>query len=1094
MRKFFTLLNLMLLAVCAFAQNDPEPLSYPVTAVWNFGDASTQEAVMALSGSSESGEIDDMAKDGLKMTVIPNGATFRVNGNNMQLRNGVEFQIPVNTTDDVITVNGYQNYSYYTIGGGEELNNENTYKPTAKDVKRGYVSIVSTNDNNYFYTITLVLNEKKESGALENVASTATFPFTEGTEDQKAEFGDQADHFLNSKVVLGSNMSITGQRTFSEINWTKIQPKTDTTKDRGNNDNVDFIIQPKAGLTFTPSSVSLKVAKCGTDNGKVDVVWLNADGTVINLATGVVPQRNNADPAYSSLSYDITEAPASDGACGLRVYIYGKLVTTKDMALSDIVINGVLNGEEAPVPVLADFTANGVSYIADNVFEADGETFKATIELSKSEPMISADNPVSATALEGELGEITYDGDETKCTATIPVTLGSITINYIVSFVQKPDFTLTYYNTDGTEMGTQAVEKDAAIGAFNVDYTTAKAEDGFKVRGWFYKNFGGKKASTADIITEDTPVYAVATEIEGPSNYKKYTFDLTSDTFYPEDHEAFVNDNGCGYWHDNTHGWAFRQGDRIALLVGPKAIISVGLCKYGASDNILKFTDAEGNELGTIAGIAENDGEVASFVYEGEGGTIYMTFTQGNGESYIHSLKIVNTTETNFTENGDWYIVKKDNASSLIDVLDYVCGLNSSADATRKFIFLPDGTYDLGHTMLTTISGHNISIVGESKEGTIIKNKPNPDEEGIGNTATLLNTSTNLYVQDLTIQNEYDYYNKPTGNGRAVCLQDKGDQAVFKNVALKSHQDTYYSQNTQRSYWETSDLYGTVDFICGGGDVRFQDCNLYLEPRQSDSKGSRTITAPTTSTSYGYVFDSCKVIDLAEGKGDWNFGRAWNNQPICVWLNTTLDTNAANTLISKRWIEKGMNNTDPKVFGEYGTKNESGDNITPASNKITSFGGEFETILSADDADFYKYENMFGRANWPAKDFTVQMGAPNAKYEDGTLTVTPADDNAIAWAVYKNGEFVDIMTDNAYDIEAVEGDKLSVRTANPMGGFGPKTEIDVVTGIETISAEAAANLYDSIRSGKVFDLNGRSVNSLVRGNIYVVDGKKTLVK
>jgi hypothetical protein len=235
--------------------------------------------------------------------------------------------------------------------------------------------------------------------------------------------------------------------------------------------------------------------------------------------------------------------------------------------------------------------------VADNVFEADGDNYKATIEMSKSEEMISPNNPVTdVEALAGELGEITYEGDETGCVVTIPVALDDMVINYVVNFVQKPDFTLTYLNTDGSTMGTQLVEKDAAIGEFGVDFNEAIAEEGYKVRGWFEKKYGGKKYTTNDIITEDKTLYAVATEIEEPSDYKKYIFDLTSTTFYPEDHEAFAS-TGSGYWHDVQHGWAFNNGDVITLLVGEKANIFVTNCQYSNGNAQLVFKDAEGNEV-----------------------------------------------------------------------------------------------------------------------------------------------------------------------------------------------------------------------------------------------------------------------------------------------------------------------------------------------------------------------------------------------------------------------------------------------------------------------------------------------------------------
>ena len=46
-------------------------------------------------------------------------------------------------------------------------------------------------------------------------------------------------------------------------------------------------------------------------------------------------------------------------------------------------------------------------------------------------------------------------------------------------------------------------------------------------------------------------------------------------------------------------------------------------------------------------------------------------------------------------------------------------------------------------------------------------------------------------------------------------------------------------------------------------------------------------------------------------------------------------------------------------------------------------------------------------------------------------------EGAIAYAIFKNGEFVAIVeNESSYEIEAAEGDEFSIRSANSMGGFG----------------------------------------------------------
>ena len=306
--------------------------------------------------------------------------------------------------------------------------------------------------------------------------------------------------------------------------------------------------------------------------------------------------------------------------------------------------------------------------------------------------------------------------------------------------------------------------------------------------------------------------------------------------------------------------------------------------------------------------------------------------------------------------------------------------------------------------------------------------------------------------------------------GRAAVINDAGNRTIGKNIRMLSCQDTYYSSNdNMQSYYEDCDIHGTVDFICGGGDVRFQNSTLSLEPRQLDLKGSRTVVAPRGTVKFGYVFDNCKVIDLAAGQGTWNFGRTWNNQPITVYLNTTLDDNAAATLISSRWIEKGMNNTDPVLFGEFNTLDAAGNNITPESNIIHSHGGDFETIINAEQAAGFTYEMMFSEnleKQWNPALLTRQLEAPaNAKYENGIITWTPANNGAIAYAIFVDGVFAGITEESSFSIENLDiiPNKITIRSANAMGGFGPEAVVAGVTATATVTLSEAgyATFYDS---------------------------------
>ena len=1067
-----------------------EPLVTDSVISWDFQNKLPESIVNThIEGAGATGTVES-TKNGVVMQVLGETAETNIKlayneQGYAQFNQGTVLRVPVEKAGDVVTVTSYPGQYKYNVGGTAATADVTEHIATAGEGAKGYVEVIATSTA-YLYCITSTVKAPAGLVTANDKEVTATFKFDQGTDGQKADFGADANMFVNSKVTYGSNLSIKGKdsKGWSETVFGTAAKETTA----GESNAIRFLIQPKNGLTFQPTKVSFRSTRFGTDGGLLNISWLNSDGTTAILDSDKKPNRDNETPHESEFSYDISHVYASTGACGLVVNLFS-LDPGKTVGLADIVIEGTMNGTEVEIPVLASFKANGKVYEADGLFEADGEQYTATVMLSKKEKMISTANPVTdIVASTGTVNtdDIRYEVELTKCLVTIPVSLSGKTTNYVINFVHKPDFTLSYISPeDGqTVLTTQQVEMDAPIGEFAGDAMSNYAiPKGYKMRGWFAKPVGSvsnRKFTVEDIVTSDLKLYGIATEIEGPSTTKKYTFDLTDQYFYAEDHEAF-NPTGTGKFHDNKHGWSFANGDLIDLLVGEKANISVGVCQYSAAGSKLVVKDAEGQTIGSMDAQADADGTTMTYTYQGKAGKVTLA-VEASGAIYLHNVKIANTADINYDKQGDWYFVKAGNAASLLDVLEVVNGTNAAKDAPRAFIFLPDGTYDLGATVKTAISGHNISIIGQSADGTIITTKPDKSIEGLGSADMLQASSTNLYLQDLTLKNALDYYNAGSA-GRAAVLQDAGTRTVGKNVRMLSFQDTYYSSNnSQQAYWETCDIHGTVDFICGGGDIRFQNTTISLEPRALDGKGSRTITAPTTKTEFGYVFDGCKVVDLAEGKGNWNFGRTWLNTPVCVYLNTTLDDNAKSTLISTRWIEKGMNNKDPKLFGEYGTKDENGTDITPKSNIIKSHGGEFETILSAEQAAGFAYNKMF--TDWDPASLTKQAAAPaGAKYDNGTVSWTGSSD-AIAYAVFKNGKFVGLTEANSFNI-TIDGsvDGLTVRAANKMGGLGEAAPVAGTTGIE---ATQVADGQDVI-----YNLQGIRLNKAGKG-LYIINGRKVV--
>jgi len=750
--------------------------------------------------------------------------------------------------------------------------------------------------------------------------------------------------------------------------------------------------------------------------------------------------------------------------------------------VTDLAIYG--NVDMSKTPMLGSFSLNGTKYQAADLFAEDASGKQlATILITKKQALISETNPLTELVADnGSIKSTSYtttgEGTNQKTVASIVVEANGDEVTYELTIGFKPDFTLTYYNIDGkTVIGTQTMEQDAQIEKF-ADGVEAKVTvaDGKKFRGWASdQKKDSKKYNTTSVIKGNAALYALVTDIETANTTSRYDFDLQKEGFDANDHEAF-NVEGSGKWHDTTHGWAFSASDKIKVLMGGKGYIKLNLCNYSKDGKII-LTDPQGNEVASIAGKASTDGNMGILQNTStESGEYTLSF---ENVVYLHSLSIVNMTKPSYTQNGNWMQVKAGDAQSFITALEIANGNNAAADAARTYIFLPNGTYDLGDKCLTTISGHNISIVGESMDNTIIVNKP--EVEGIGVTATLFNTSTGLYLQDLTLKNAYPFDVQATG--RAVCLQDKGTKTICKNVKMLSYQDTYYSNNNSGQYYfETSDIHGIVDFICGGGDAFFNKCTLTLEP----GKGSYITASYTDGTKYGYVFDGCKIVGTE--KDSFTLGRSWGGTANCAFLNTILDANAAKNIASTRWTTGGMN-VVAKNFWEYNTLDETGKVISPEKNvvKFTKDKevSEYNTILSAEKASEFALDKVF--TTWKPANLAAQKTAVTATEKDGKLSW---EGDAQMYIVLKDGKFFSMTSDKTIDLAGETG-KWAVRAANEMGGFGESST--VVTGIQGIASSTT-----EVASVAIYNVGGTRLSQPQQGvNIIVktlADGSKKTEK
>lgn len=1068
----FGLLSLLLVFACIAKAQD-------VTAIWDFQNNKPGGINAATNFEGKTGEVNS-TMDGIIMRIDATTGKLTGRTRDAQFNAGTKLQIPVKSAKDVVTVTSYPNYHNYTVGGIAATTDVTEHKATSAEVTQGYVEVIAT-ATSYLYQIKVV-----QVSAIQEKALYST-DFTNWKEIDRSKATDEVVNVktLYSKEELSFTFNGVGvYPTGTNTKFPEVTGFMQTAKYTGEYKAAEPNVVTSALANIT--KITLHQAATGGKRGiKVSVKGDGDEDWV------VIHNVSIAKASGEDLTLDVNRTN-----CQIK---FENFALGQNAYVTDLTIYG--NVDMSKTPMLGSFSLNGEKYQAVDIFNEDATGKQlATILVSKKANLISETNPLTEiTADNGTIKSTTYtttgEGNNQETVVSIVVEANSDEAIYELTVGFKPDFTLTYYDIDETTaIGTQKVEQDATIASFDKEAEgKVTVTDGKKFRGWATSlKQDEKKYTTSSVITSDTKLYAVVTDIETANTTARYDFNLQKEGFCADDHEAFCVE-GNGKWHDKTHGWTFAAGDKIKILMGGKGYLKLDLCQYSTTGEIT-LTDPKGNKIASVEAKANKDG-ISTILQNSstESGEYTLTFAVN---AYLHNLSIVNMTEPAYAQDGNWYTVKAGDAKSFSTTLEIVNAANAATDAPRSYIFLPDGTYDLGDKCLTQISGNNISIIGESMDKTIIVNKPAIENEGIGTTATLLNTSNNLYMQDVTLQNALEYY-KSGSAGRAVCLQDRGIQTICKNVKMLSYQDTYYSNEPNgkgQFYFEDSEIHGTVDYVCGGGDVYFNRVLFVNESRKEGEKnGEDVIAAPNSKSEWGYIFKDCTIENKA---ANFSLGRSWNNITRLTWLNTTVNQKDEILNDDKKYAYFTINAMGDAMADKFRfdvLKDAEGNVFSPAEKKVifknsgaTQQKAEENIILTAEEAATYTLDAVFG--DWK----------PEAKAAQATATATTLKDGKLSWTgdakmylVAKDGKFYTLTTENSLTVNDNKA-SFTVRAANDMGGFGTANGT-VSTGINSTMATEATAIKTAI-----FAADGTQLSNLQKGiNIIVKtfkDGSKKTSK
>ncbi|XP_072966205.1 probable pectinesterase/pectinesterase inhibitor 51 [Typha angustifolia] len=297
------------------------------------------------------------------------------------------------------------------------------------------------------------------------------------------------------------------------------------------------------------------------------------------------------------------------------------------------------------------------------------------------------------------------------------------------------------------------------------------------------------------------------------------------------------------------------------------------------------------------------------------------------------------------------------------------CGFGTVQEAVRAapdygtgrfVVYIKEGVYE--ETVRVPFEKTNLVFVGDGMGRTVITGSLNADTVGIStyNTATVGVLGDGFMARDLTFANTAG----PDAH-QAVAFRSDSDLSVLESVEFLGHQDTLYAHSL-RQFYKSCRISGTVDFIFGNSATFFQDCLIFVLPRQlkPEHGEANTVTAhgrtdPAQST--GFVFDRCVVNGSEEYLALYRqkpavhrvyLGRPWKEYSRTVFVDCFM----AEIVRSEGWLPwNGDFALKTLFYGEHGNTGPGGD----VSQRVS-----WSSQIPAEHLAVYSVDNFIQGNQW----------------------------------------------------------------------------------------------------------------------------------
>jgi len=252
------------------------------------------------------------------------------------------------------------------------------------------------------------------------------------------------------------------------------------------------------------------------------------------------------------------------------------------------------------------------------------------------------------------------------------------------------------------------------------------------------------------------------------------------------------------------------------------------------------------------------------------------------------------------------------------------------------------------YTEIVEFKKNNVLVRGQSRNGTII---------GYVN-SSLLNGSTHSRMAMKVNANDISLDNLTVTNGtpqdasqaEALMIESGAARCIVNNCDVDSYQDTILANiSTSQAYFNRSLIQGDVDFIWGGGNLFFTNCEVrwLIRVGNAAALGPNPSPGATDINSNGFSFVGCSLTTLPGANKADTVGRTrgitnGNTALINCFVSTNIggwSSDASPTSSFRNWY--------------YGCTNDLGASVT-LSNGIPLSASD-TNVANASSATYWLY-------------------------------------------------------------------------------------------------------------------------------------------